>query len=98
MICDFERSVCIQISKIFPLLIERETPLMTRVVVLSSAMKVQREREREKVCSSERKTHFMTRSLSLSLSVFFFFFSFSLCFRAFFLSLSSLVRRGWNEK
>ena len=71
--------------KIVPLLLERET--LNRVVVLSSAMKVQREREREKVCSSERRKHTL-RSLSLSLCCSSSSALFSLCgFRAFFLSL-----------
>ena len=61
-ICDWERRVCIQISKSFHFW------LRERLLVLSSAMKVQR--ERKKVCSSERRKHTLRRSLSLC--VFFF--------------------------
>ena len=63
-ICDWERRVCIQISKSFHFWLKE------RLLVLSSAMKVQR--ERKKVCSSERRKHTLRRSLSLSLCVFFF--------------------------
>ena len=60
-ICDWERRVCIQISKSFHFWLKE------RLLVLSSAMKVQR--ERKKVCSSERRKHTLRRSLSLSLCV-----------------------------
>ena len=59
---------------------------MTRVVVLSSAMKVQRERERESLFVGEENTLYDALSLSLSVCVLLLLL-FSLCFRAFFLSL-----------
>ena len=62
----------------------RERDSCWRVVVLSSAMKVQR--ERKKVCSSERKRT-LWRSLSLSPCVFFFFSLLFVFPRRFFLSL-----------
>ena len=85
-ICDWERRVCIQISKSFHFWLKE------RLLVLSSAMKVQR--ERKKVCSSERK-HTLRRSLSLrvcSSSALF-----SLCFRAGSFSLFSL-NLIWRER
>lgn len=81
--------------KIFPLLIERETPNDACCCSLFSDESPKRERERESLFVGEENT--LYDALSLSLSVFFFFFS-SLCVSARSFSLSSLVRRGWKEK
>ena len=85
------REMCIFKSQNLPTF-DWERDYCWRVVVLSSVMKVQR--ERKKVCSSERK-HTLRRSLSLrvcSSSALF-----SLCFRAGSFSLFSL-NLIWRER